>query len=461
MAKNYVKVPVMMQMEALECGAASLAMILSYYGKWIPLEQVRADCGVSRDGSSAKNILRAARLYGLKAQGYKYEVEDIKKVKYPCIIHWNFNHFVVLNGFKKSKAIINDPARGTVEISMEEFDKAFTGICLQFELGEQFVPDGKPKSVISFARTRLKGTMTPFIFVTLTGILTAIIGVIDPVLRRVFMDRILSQNNPDWLYPLIMLMIFITTISVIVSLIHTLYMLKIEGKLAVVANATFMWQVLCLPMEFFSQRMAGDIAERQSSNQEIAATLIRELAPVVLNFIMLIFYLTVMIRYSLLLTLVGLTTAFLNLFIAKIISQKRINITRVQMRDAGKLAGITVSGIEMIETIKASGAENGFYEKWAGYQAAVNTSTVNYTKLNQYLGAVPVVISQIADIAILILGSVLIIQGSFTSVSGVHEFFYVACFVTAQYGAEHPGNADFYGTYRRCNELCPGCCLSS
>jgi len=142
------KVPMVLQLEALECGAASLTMILAYYGKWVPLEQMRVDCGVSRDGSNAKNILRAARSYGLQAQGYRYEPDALKeKCSFPCMIHWNFNHFVVLNGFKKNKAIINDPAKGTVEVSMEEFDQAFTGICLQFAPTDDFVADGKQKSM--------------------------------------------------------------------------------------------------------------------------------------------------------------------------------------------------------------------------------------------------------------------------------------------------------------------------
>ena len=147
------KVPVVMQMEALECGAASLAMILAYYGKWIPLEQVRLDCGVSRDGSNARNVLHAARSYGLIAKGYRYEPEELKQNgEFPCIIHWNFNHFVVLNGFQKDKAVLNDPAQGTVTVSMKVFDESFTGICLMFKPGENFVPDGKPKSVWSFAK---------------------------------------------------------------------------------------------------------------------------------------------------------------------------------------------------------------------------------------------------------------------------------------------------------------------
>lgn len=152
------RVPVVMQMENVECGAACLAMVLAFYGKWLPLEQVRGACGVSRDGSNARNILLAARSYGLEASGYRLEVEDIKQQEFPLIIHWNFNHFVVLNGFKKDYAILNDPARGTVRVPLEEFDKSFTGIALMFARTNDFVADGRPRSMAAFAKTRLKGT---------------------------------------------------------------------------------------------------------------------------------------------------------------------------------------------------------------------------------------------------------------------------------------------------------------
>jgi NHLM bacteriocin system ABC transporter peptidase/ATP-binding protein len=404
-----------MQMENLECGAACLAMILAYHGKWVPLEQVRGDCGVSRDGSNAKNILRAARAYGMNAAGYRFEVEQIRHAEFPVIIHWNFNHFVVLNGFKRNRAVLNDPARGTVEVSMAEFDKSFTGVTLAFSKTEQFEPGGKPKSMLGFAKTRLKGSLVPFLFVILTGILSAAAGVITPVFSRIFMDRILTGQNPGWLYPFIIAMAGMLAFAMIVAVINTLYMLKIRGKLAIVANTSFFWHVIRLPVEFFSQRMAGDIAARQSSNEGIAETLITQLAPVLLNTAMLVFYLAVMIKYSLLLTLIGLAAALSNMWVARIISQKRVNITRGQMRDSGKLSAATMSGIQMIETIKASGAENGFFARWAGFQASVNSLSVKSAKLNQYLGAVPGALQQIANIAVLILGVMLIMNGQFTA----------------------------------------------
>ena len=409
------KVPVVMQMEALECGAASLTMILAYYDKWIPLEQVRVDCGVSRDGSNAKNVLKAARSYGLSAKGYRYEPEDLKKNgKFPCIIHWNFNHFVVLNGFKGNKAVLNDPAKGTYSVPMETFDQSFTGICLMFEPSETFEPSGKPKSVLAFAKKRLSGAGVAIAFVMLTTVISSLLGIISPAFSRVFMDRLLTGQNPDWFYPFLIGLAALSSIQLLVAWVRTIYSLRIDGKMAVIGTTSFMWKVLRMPMEFFSQRMAGDIASRQGSNASIARNLVNTFAPLALNTAMMIFYLVVMLRYSWLLTLVGLISILVNLLMSRIISKKRVNLTRVQMRDAGKLAGATVAGIEMIETIKASGAENGYFEKWAGYQASVNTQKVKFAKLNQYLGMIPSLVSSLTNTAVLMLGVWLTMEGEFT-----------------------------------------------
>lgn len=415
MTKKYVKVPVVMQMETLECGAACLTMVLAYYGKWLPLEQVRSDCGVSRDGSKAKNLLRAARSYGLKAEGYRMEPAQLREeTSFPCIIHWNFNHFVVLDGFKKNKAILNDPARGVIEVSMEEFDKSFTGICLAFEPAEGFERGGKPKSVLAFAKERLKGTSSAVIFIMITELIATLTAIVNPVFSRIFMDRVLSDKSPDWILPLLFIMAAVALVQIINTVLNNLYLLKVQGKFAIVANSQFMWHVLRLPMEFFSQRMAGDISQRQASNQSIASALILELAPLLLQFGTLIFYVVVMFRYSVLLSLIGMASIIINLLLSRIISAKRINVTRVQMRNSGKLSSSTVSGIEMIETIKAAGAENGYFERWSGYLASADNQTVKFSKINQYLGSLPSLVVQILNAFVLLCGVFMIMQGSFT-----------------------------------------------
>lgn len=413
--KGRAKVPVIMQMEALECGAACLTMVAAYYGLWIPLEQVRKDCGVSHDGSNAKNILKAARNYGFTAKGYRYEPAQLKeKGKFPCIIHWNFNHFVVLDGFKGNKVYINDPARGDVCISMEEFDESFTGICLVIEPSEDFTPGGAPKSIMSFAKERLKGTGAAFAMIIITTLISSLISIINPAFSRMFIDRLLTGQNPDWFYPFIIALVAAAVIQIAVCWIKASYLLKVQGKFAVVADSSFMWHILRLPLEFFSQRMAGDIAGRQRINQGIASTFINTLAPMVLDTAMLIFYLVVMLRYSPLLTAIGLVSMFINFFVSYYISQKRINVKRVQMRDSAKLCSATLSGIEMIETIKASGAENGFFQKWAGYQASVNNGEVKFKGIDYRIGIIPSLVSSLCNIVILGMGVYLTMQGEFT-----------------------------------------------
>lgn len=411
-----VRVPVIMQMEALECGAACLAMVLAYYGKWVPLEQVRADCGVSRDGSNARNMVRAARSYGLIAKGCRYEPDTLRRQgSFPCIIHWNFNHFVVLDGFKGDKALLNDPAKGSYAVSMETFDQSFTGICLLFEPGADFQPGGKPKSVFAFARKRLDGAGAAVAFMLLTTFITSLIGIIYSVFSHIFLDRLLTGENVGWLGGFTLALVLFGAVRLAVEWIRAVYSLRINGKLAIVGSTSFMWKVLHLPMAFFSQRMAGDIQQRQNANAAIAGSMVKVLAPLAIDAVLMLFYLVVMFRYSVLLTLMGVASIVINLSLSRLIAKKRVNITRVQQRDEGKLAGATVAGIEMIETIKSSGAENGFFERWAGYQPSVNTQKVRYEKLSQYLGALPSLVSSVTNSAVMMAGVWLTINGEFTA----------------------------------------------
>ena len=414
--KNGVaKVPVVMQMEALECGAACLAMVMAYYRKWVPLEQVRLDCGVSRDGSNARNMMLAARHYGFNAKGYRVEPEALKSMaSFPCVIHWNFDHFVVLDGFRANKAILNDPARGVVKVDMEAFDEAFTGIVIMLEPGEGFEPSGKRRSTLDFGRKRLQGAGAALVFVALTTVISYLFDIINPVMSRVFYDRLLTGHNPDWLTPFIALMALLCVMQLAVEWTRTVYSLKINGKMAVVGSTSFMWKVLRLPMEFFSQRMVGDILQRQATNASIAGTLVETVAPLLLNTVMMFFYLILMLRYSPVLTLIGLLSVLINVLVARIMSEKRVNVMRVQMRDEGKLASATLAGISMTETIKASGAENGFFRKWAGYQASVNTQNVAYARINASMGIIPSFVSAAANYMVLFIGVYLAMKSSFT-----------------------------------------------
>ena len=252
-SKGIAKTPVVMQLEALECGAASLAMVAAYYGKWVTLEQARSDCGVSRDGSSAVNIVKAARNYGFDVNKYKRNPESIrKKGVFPCIIHWNFDHFVVLNGFKGRYASINDPAKGAIWVDEEEFDKAFTGITINIVPGENYQPDGKRKSLLSSARNEMKKAGRGLAVMSAASVILALFAMIYPVMSGFFVDNLLNGHNSGLLLGFTAVLTGLALLQLAAAWIQTIYNLRVNGKLSVIGCSTYMWKVMQLPIEFFS-----------------------------------------------------------------------------------------------------------------------------------------------------------------------------------------------------------------
>lgn len=409
-------VPVVMQMEATECGAACFAMILAHYGRWVPLEEARIACGVSRDGSKAANILKAAQSYGLEAASRECTMQELRETgEFPCIVSWNQNNYVVLRGFSGSKALLNDPGRGSVKVSLDSFERSFGGTVLQFMPTEAFEKGGEQPSTWKFARERLKGMTGPIVFVALATFIVSIATIISTTVSSTFMDYVLSGEQPDWLVPILAVLGLAVVVRCAVSIANAVYLNRIRGKFAVVGASQFMWHLLHLPVGFYEQRTVGDLQQRQEANETVAATLVEQLAPAVFNVVLVVLYLAVMLNYSWKLTLVGLATVAINIAVANWASRARVNVTRQQMRDRGLLYSSTMAGIETIETIKASGAEEGYFERWSGYQALVNDANVRFNKIDLYFAAVPEFLAQVANITVLLLGTFLIMSGEFSA----------------------------------------------
>ena len=409
------RVPLVMQMEAQECGSACLTMILAHYGKWLPLELVRKDCDVSRDGSNAENILKAARQYGMDAYGVKCEPQALRRAgKFPCIAHWDLNHFIVVCGFHGRKVRINDPARGIIDISEEEFDECFTGIALMLSPTEDFVTTEKRHTVIRFIKSRLKNAQSSLLIVLFSGIMAAILNAIDPAFSRVFLDRLLVGKDKAWIPWFFLLLIGVSILQIVLNAVTVHAHYRINGKMTIVGNSSYIWKILHLPLEFFSQRMAGDIQDRQESNAQASATLIYTLAPMLLNTAMMVVYFIIMLRYSVLLSLIGLASVFINAMSSMLISRRRLNYSGGLMRDNAALNSYTLSGIEMINTIKAAGAEQGFFAKWSGYHARLNARKAKYNKENLLFNIFPKVAVSFASSAVLIVGTLLAMRGEFT-----------------------------------------------
>ena len=399
-----------MQMESVECGAASLTMILAHYGKWLPLEEVRAACGVSRDGSSAKDIVLAARNYGLEAEGYQVTPEALEGMQ-PAIIHWNFNHFVVFRGFKKGVACLNDPNAGPVEIPMDDFRKSFTGVALTFSPTTSFKQGGHRTRILAYVRKYLQGAGEAFWLTFVFALLAAFVALVIPLFTRIFLDEILSGKNRDWSSKFFLIMGTVALFQFILVLLQTRYSKRVAGSLALKGNVKYLNHVLRLPISFFAMRSVGELQQRQHLNETITHSLVEVLAPQIINIALLVLYLALMLSYSVVLTLVGIIAAIVNLIIVQYHSNQRINLIHSMEQSTGKYFSATVSCIDNMESIKAAGAETGFFEYWSGLWAKKFNMEGNATDQQLKMGLLPILVSGLVNTTILILGALLILKG--------------------------------------------------
>ena len=405
-----VKMPMVMQMESVECGAASLTMILAHYGKWLPLEEVRAACGVSRNGSSAKDIVLAARNYGLEAEGYQVTTEALEGMQ-PAIIHWNFNHFVVFRGFHKGNACLNDPNAGPVEVPMDDFRKSFTGVALTFAPTEAFEPSGHRTRILSYVRKYLRGAGEAFWLTFVFALLAAFVALVIPLFTRTFIDEILSGKNRDWSSTFFLIMGTVALFQFILVLLQARYAKRTAGSLALKGNVKYLNHVLRLPISFFAMRSVGELQQRQHLNETITHSLVEVLAPQIINIALLGLYLALMLSYSVVLTLVGVVAAIVNLAIVQYYSTRRINLIHSMEQSTGKYFSATVSCIDNMESIKAAGAETGFFEYWSGLWAKKFNMEGNATDQQLKMGLLPILVNGLVNTTILILGALLILKG--------------------------------------------------
>jgi NHLM bacteriocin system ABC transporter peptidase/ATP-binding protein len=407
-----VNVPTVLQMEAVECGVASLAMILAYYGRFVSLEQLRVECGVSRDGSKAGNLLKAARKYGLQAQGYKKEKpEEVRQFPLPQIVFWNFNHFLVLAGIKGNRVFLNDPMIGPREIPLEEFDQSFTGVILTFEPGPTFERGGIKFNILPALLKRLAELKTALLYVALAGLFLVIPGLVIPTFSKIFVDNILVGRMYGWAKPLLVGMAATALLRGALTYAQRHYLLRLETRLAVSWSARFFRHVFCLPVQFFFQRHAGDVASRVTLNDSVAKLLSGELATNLVNVVMIGFYAFLLFQYDLLLASLGVAIALLNLLFLRYVSRKRVDLNQKLQQEEGNFMGASMGGLQIIETLKATGAENDFFAIWSGYQAKVLNAQQELGVSTNLLMAVPPFLSAINTAAILIGGGLRVMDG--------------------------------------------------
>ena len=408
------RVPSVLQMEAVECGAACLAMVLAYHGRHVPLEEVRIACGVSRDGSKASNVLKAARAYGLEGKGYKRELGDLKSLHVPAILFWNFNHFVVLEGVGRRRAWINDPAAGRRAVSLEELDSAFTGVVLTFERGQTFRREGRRPSALASLRGRLGGARVALAFVVLAGLALVVPGLVVPVFTQVFVDKVLVGGLSGWLMPLILGLLLTAVVRGALTWLQSEALRRLELRIAVASSARFMWHLLRLPIEFFSTRYPGELARRVSSNAAVAQALSGDLASAILALLRLVFFAWMMTLYDPWLTALTVGFGVLGIVAMRVSAGPLSERSESLALEEGRIYGVAVGGLAMIETLQSTGGEGAFFSRWAGHHAKVSNAQQRMDVTSLVTNMVPDLLTSLATVAILGAGAVRVMEGELT-----------------------------------------------
>jgi NHLM bacteriocin system ABC transporter peptidase/ATP-binding protein len=409
-----VRTPTVIQMEAVECGAAALGIILAYNKKWVPLEELRKTCGVSRDGSRASNVLKAGRSYGLEAKGFQMEAAKLRELKTPFIVFWNFHHFLVVEGFRGDTVYLNDPGSGPRKVKFQDFDNSFTGVVLTFEPSDEFEAGGTKPNAFAGLGERLIGGRLALVLVFLASLLLVVPGLATPAFTRIFVDKVLNGGLKGWIWPLLGVMALAAVVTYLLTAVQQYYLLRLETRMAIESSGRFLRHVLRLPVDFFTQRQPADVSSRVVANDTVAQLLSRDLATSFISGLLVVFYAVFMFSYDVWLTLIGIGLAGLNIVVLQLVSRARTDATTKLRQDRGRLIGTTYNGLQLIETLKATGTENDFFGRWAGFQTKVSNGQQKLGVPTQVLAVVPPLLASLNAALILLIGSKRAIEGAIT-----------------------------------------------
>ena len=417
-----VKVPTILQMEAVECGAAALAMILAYYGKWIPLERLRQECGVTRDGSNADNLVRAAERIGCRAEGRAGHPLGLKKKEYPLILFWEFNHFVVLEGIENDVVYLNDPAMGRRQVPWKEFRTSYTGVYIEVRPDkERFVPEGHPYSIVKAMAEKLAEDKWAVLFVLVLGLCMIIPGLAVPVMNQIFIDDVFSMKHPDWTQKLFAAMVGAMVLSGVMTAMRSAVLNYWRKKLTLSDSSGFFWHVLRLPITFFQQRYAADVASRIQYNEANAQVLSEQAATSLLDLFVALFYLGLLLQYSVPLTIVGVSISALDIIMLIYMRRNMTDLTMRVQQDRAKEYGALMAGVMMIESIKANGSEGDLFTKWSGYCTKATDASQDMQLWAMKLKLIPTLLAGLNSALIMTVGGFSIMEGVMTA--GIYTAF--------------------------------------
>jgi ATP-binding cassette subfamily C protein len=411
MRRRRVKTPSILQMEALECGAAALGIVLAHYGKWVPLEDLRAACGVSRDGSRAANILRAARGYGMEARGVRLDPSNLDELEFPLIAFWNFNHFVVIKGTSKAGVELQDPAVGSRTVTWEEFDAAFTGVALVISPGSAFVGDGERPSAARGLMQRFAGGHPALILCLLAGVGLLVPGLVVPAAVRIFVDQYLGAGDRSWLWLLVAAMAGAAVVQIAFTWLQQLVLLRLSTKLSLSMSTRFFAHALRLPVAFFTQRYAGHVVNRIQLNDQVASLLSSQLSTTLLSSVTAVFYVILMAIYDWQLTIVTLVLAGGNVVVGMWGRKAQRDANGRIVAAQGTALSTMVGGLANIEALKATSEESSFFSRWAGHQTKLVNAQQDLAAFTSTTSAAPVMLTSITTAAVIGIGAWQVIGG--------------------------------------------------
>jgi len=407
-------VPSILQIEQTECGAASLAMILAHHGRWITLEEMRERTGVSRDGTKASNLLKAARSYGLSAKGFRKEADRLAEVPWPAILHWNFNHFVVLEGIRDGRVHINDPAIGRRTVSLAELSEAFTGVVLAFEKGPEFQRSRRPASSIALIRERLRGARLGLALVVLATLLLIVPGLALPAFSRIFIDEIVVAGRQDWFAPFVLALALVAALQGLLTAFQQTILVQLETRLAIAPAADMVRRLLSLPAAFFLQRHPGEIVNRVEANERVAQLLSGALATNLFNLMTVLAYGALMLVVDPVLAIAAFLAQAMLVLLVRWSAARQVDAARRLSTEMGRLVSVTLSAVQGIETMRASNREQHVFRRWAGHQARLLSIRTALARTDVVVSVLPALLAVLTNIMVLGLGSARVMGGELT-----------------------------------------------
>jgi NHLM bacteriocin system ABC transporter peptidase/ATP-binding protein len=405
------RTPTVLQMQVTECGAASLAMVLGHYGRWVPLEELRERCGASRDGTTALDVIKAAAHYGLEGKGYYRRRGLLADAGFPLILFWKGSHFLVLEGLDERHAWLNDPASGPRRISVEQFDRDYSKVCIALRPTEAFQAGGRRPSRLRGLQRRARPVLSEVLAVVTIGLLATIPALAVAAVAKLFVDDVLVGGKTDRAWPLVGVLVLLALLQIGLQVFQQRVLVGVGTRLTVAESARFVHHALRLPERYFISRSVPDLALRAQHNREIVTILTGKFASVAVGLVTMVVYGIAMLFISPVLGAITIGLTLVNVIAMRAALTRRRNLSRLLVAEQAALNQTTAYGAATMESIKAGGLESDYYARWEGTAVRVGEVRQEMAVETQLSNSIPTMLRALVSALVLCIGALLVIDG--------------------------------------------------